>query len=68
MLRAARLSHSHVGVHMAQVELAKEMKEKGVVGIDLSGNPEVGCWETWLPALHEARNVCTSPLLAVLQN
>lgn len=35
--------------------LAVELQPRGVVGLDLSGNPEVGQWETWLPALEHAR-------------
>ncbi|KAK4258980.1 hypothetical protein QN277_005365 [Acacia crassicarpa] len=37
------------------VSLALEMKHLGVVGIDLSGNPVVGEWITYLPALKYAR-------------
>lgn len=37
------------------VQLAVELQSRGVVGIDLSGNPTVGEWSTWLPALQEAR-------------
>ncbi|XP_015958637.1 N6-mAMP deaminase isoform X1 [Arachis duranensis] len=41
---------------METVKLALEMKQFGVVGIDLSGNPLVGDWNTYLPALKFARN------------
>ncbi|XP_059661932.1 N6-mAMP deaminase [Cornus florida] len=37
------------------VKLAMEMRDMGVVGIDLSGNPIVGEWGTFLPALEFAR-------------
>ncbi|XP_076937260.1 N6-mAMP deaminase-like isoform X1 [Bidens hawaiensis] len=40
---------------METVNLALEMKGMGVIGIDLSGNPTVGEWETFLPALKFAR-------------
>ncbi|KAK4439317.1 N6-mAMP deaminase [Sesamum alatum] len=40
---------------METVELALEMRDLGVVGIDLSGNPVVGDWLTFLPALEFAR-------------
>ncbi|KAK4755064.1 hypothetical protein SAY87_008821 [Trapa incisa] len=40
---------------METVKLAMEMKELGVVGIDLSGHPLVGEWITFLPALQFAR-------------
>ncbi|GAB2211118.1 hypothetical protein Droror1_Dr00016409 [Drosera rotundifolia] len=40
---------------METVKLALEMKDVGVVGIDLSGNPVVGEWNTFLPALNFAR-------------
>lgn len=39
------------------VNLAMEMKDQGVVGIDLSGNPVVGEWETYLPALKHAKEL-----------
>ncbi|KAI3745364.1 hypothetical protein L1987_58475 [Smallanthus sonchifolius] len=40
---------------METVNLALEMKDMGVVGIDLSGNPTVGEWETFFPALKFAK-------------
>lgn len=39
------------------VNLAMEMRDQGVVGIDLSGNPVVGEWETYLPALQHAKEL-----------
>ncbi|GLT52605.1 hypothetical protein SLA2020_259370 [Shorea laevis] len=40
---------------METVKLALEMRHLGVVGIDLSGNPIVGEWSTFMPALKFAR-------------
>ncbi|KAF5728595.1 adenosine/AMP deaminase family protein [Tripterygium wilfordii] len=40
---------------MDTVKLALEMRRLGVVGIDLSGNPNVGEWTTFLPALEFAQ-------------
>ncbi|KAK4487345.1 hypothetical protein RD792_006039 [Penstemon davidsonii] len=40
---------------METVELALEMRDFGVVGIDLSGNPVIGQWLTFLPALEYAK-------------
>ncbi|CAJ2649530.1 unnamed protein product [Trifolium pratense] len=40
---------------METVMLALEMRHFGVAGIDLSGNPAVGEWVTYLPALKFAR-------------
>ncbi|KAK8461005.1 hypothetical protein SEVIR_2G432200v4 [Setaria viridis] len=39
------------------VNLALELKDQGVIGIDLSGNPVVGEWETYLPALQHAKEL-----------
>ncbi|WZZ14342.1 N6-mAMP deaminase [Brassica rapa] len=41
---------------METVKLALEMRNVGVVGIDLSGNPLVGEWSTFLPALQFAKD------------
>ncbi|CAA2992457.1 adenosine deaminase [Olea europaea subsp. europaea] len=40
---------------METVNLALEMSRFGVVGIDLSGNPFIGEWSTFLPALEFAK-------------
>ncbi|KAG8385716.1 hypothetical protein BUALT_Bualt03G0074100 [Buddleja alternifolia] len=40
---------------METVNLALEMRDSGVVGIDLSGNPIIGEWLTFLPALEFAK-------------
>ncbi|CAI9087784.1 OLC1v1021954C1 [Oldenlandia corymbosa var. corymbosa] len=40
---------------METVELALRLKRSGVVGIDLSGNPAIGEWKTFLPALKFAK-------------
>lgn len=40
---------------METVNLALEMRRFGIVGIDLSGNPFVGEWSTFLPALEFAK-------------
>ncbi|GAB4830904.1 hypothetical protein Ancab_004932 [Ancistrocladus abbreviatus] len=43
---------------METIKLALEMRDVGVVGIDLSGNPTVGEWKTFFPALKFAREQC----------
>eukprot|EP00850_Spirogloea_muscicola_P001660 SM000006S19425 [mRNA] locus=s6:588855:599099:- [translate_table: standard] len=40
---------------METVRLADEYRDRGVAGVDLSGNPSVGNWSTFLPALLWAR-------------
>ncbi|RWR93410.1 adenosine deaminase-like protein isoform X1 [Cinnamomum micranthum f. kanehirae] len=40
---------------METVQLALEMRDLGVVGIDLSGNPVVGQWQTFVPPLEYAK-------------
>uniref|UniRef100_A0A7S1SV45 Adenosine deaminase domain-containing protein n=1 Tax=Tetraselmis chuii TaxID=63592 RepID=A0A7S1SV45_9CHLO len=42
---------------METVELAASLLDEGadIVGVDLSGNPTVGEWGTWVPALEAAR-------------
>eukprot|EP00462_Mataza_sp_D1_P006964 CAMPEP_0175122896 /NCGR_PEP_ID=MMETSP0087-20121206/1954_1 /TAXON_ID=136419 /ORGANISM="Unknown Unknown, Strain D1" /LENGTH=279 /DNA_ID=CAMNT_0016404551 /DNA_START=63 /DNA_END=902 /DNA_ORIENTATION=+ len=37
------------------VHIAAKYSKQGVIGVDLSGNPAVGEWSTWLPALQLAR-------------
>ncbi|KAG6383003.1 hypothetical protein SASPL_157261 [Salvia splendens] len=48
-------SHETTEAAMETVELAVELKDFGVVGIDLCGNPNVGQWLTFLPALEFAK-------------
>ncbi|CAO1615590.1 unnamed protein product [Parajaminaea phylloscopi] len=38
------------------VDLALRFRDRGVVGIDLSGDPTKGSWATWLPALTRAKD------------
>ena len=37
------------------MDLALALRGRGVVGVDLSGNPSVGEWATWEPALRRAK-------------
>eukprot|EP00884_Botryococcus_braunii_P003980 jgi/Botrbrau1/13583/Bobra.0307s0005.2 len=39
------------------VEIAGLYRSRGIVGIDLSGNPSLGQWSTWLPALKRAKDL-----------
>mmetsp|Transcript_189 Transcript_189/g.349 ORF Transcript_189/g.349 Transcript_189/m.349 type:complete len:354 (+) Transcript_189:104-1165(+) len=39
------------------VQLAASMRDRGVVGIDLSGNPSIGEWSIFEPALQLARDL-----------
>ncbi|XP_010538724.1 PREDICTED: adenosine deaminase-like protein isoform X2 [Tarenaya hassleriana] len=41
---------------METVKLALELRDAGIVGIDLSGNPCIGEWATFLPSLEFARD------------
>ncbi|KAK9852140.1 hypothetical protein WJX84_011111 [Apatococcus fuscideae] len=40
---------------MHTVTLAQQYHSRGVSGLDLSGNPTLGSWTTWRPALDAAR-------------
>ena len=40
---------------MQTVALAQQYQGRGVSGLDLSGNPTLGSWSTWRPALDAAR-------------
>lgn len=40
---------------METVQLAVKLQPRGVVGIDLSGDPTLGHWNMWLPAMQFAR-------------
>ena len=55
LLSIDRREDSHAA--METVHLAGELLQDGVVGVDLSGNPTVGSWTTWEPALMEARRL-----------
>ncbi|KAK1281435.1 hypothetical protein QJS04_geneDACA018192 [Acorus gramineus] len=46
-----------IAAALETVELASEMKDSGVIGIDLSGNPRIGDWFTVLPALKRAKEL-----------
>ena len=41
---------------MQTVALAQQFQKHGIDGIDLSGNPTLGTWSTWVPALDAARS------------
>lgn len=48
---------THPSPSHPQVALAEALRDEGapVVGVDLCGNPAVGQWATWLPALQRAK-------------
>ena len=50
----AKHSTSHA---RAIVDLAQRYRQRGVVGIDLSGDPTRGEWSQWQPVLQHAREV-----------
>ena len=42
---------------ISTVRLAAALRHRGIVGIDLSGNPSIGSWASLLPALQLARSL-----------
>ena len=45
LIQAGPIENLHKSfISLGQVNLAMEMKDQGVIGIDLSGNPVVGEW------------------------
>ncbi len=56
LLSIDRREDAHASMETVRLAIHHASQNSPVVGIDLSGNPTVGCWETWLPALTAARD------------